>query len=139
MRYCRLPMGWRGAGNIFGERLTTALKDCPGKEHVRVVEDILVHTANPGQEHYKAVARVLAAASKHLVSLDADKVQFCLPNAKFASFIVSHDSYWVDLALTDDLRTFPRPTNRTELRSFLGLAQQLGYFTDEITRLTEPL
>jgi hypothetical protein len=132
-------MGWHGAGDIFGKRITTALKDCPGKENVRVVEDILVHTANPGREHYKAVARVLAAASKHSVPLKADKVQFCLPNAKFAGFIVSHGSYWVDPALTDDLRTFPRPTYRTELRSFLGLEQQLGYFRDKITRLNEPL
>ena len=38
-------------------------------------------------------------------------------------------------ALTD----FPTPTNITELRAFLGLANQLGNFTNELSGLTQPL
>eukprot|EP00094_Tigriopus_californicus_P013180 TCALIF_12746-PA protein Name:"Similar to Tf2-11 Transposon Tf2-11 polyprotein (Schizosaccharomyces pombe (strain 972 / ATCC 24843))" AED:0.29 eAED:0.29 QI:0/0/0/1/0.25/0.2/5/0/935 len=120
-------------------RPTAALAGVPSSTYVRVVEDILVHTANPGQEHYQAVAQILSAATMHNIALNSDKVQFCQPLVQFAGFLPSHGCYRVDPTLTEDLRTFPHPNNRTELRSFLGLAQQLGYFTDEITQLTAPL
>ena len=36
------------------------------------------------------------------------------------------------------INDFPKPTNITELRSFLGLANQLGNFTKELSSLTQP-
>ena len=37
------------------------------------------------------------------------------------------------------IRTFPRPTNLTEVRSFLGLANQLGYFVPDLTHVCRPI
>jgi hypothetical protein len=57
----------------------------------------------------------------------------------FGGFEVFEGGYRIDPALTADLREFPVPRDRRELRSFLGLAQQLGTFTEEVTHLVEPL
>ena len=139
MRYKRLPMGWHGAGDLYHERLTKALADVPAAIHARVVEDILVHTPTGGATHRAAVRQVLEACRRNQISINEAKVQYGQTRAKFAGFLLEAGTYQIDPDLATALREFPRPTTRTTLRSFLGLAQQVGYFTDEITTLTAPL
>ncbi len=139
MRYKRLPMGWHGAGDLYHERLTKALATVPRDIHARVVEDIVIHTPTGGAAHQDAVRRVLQACKEHQISINLEKVQYAQTAAKFAGFQLEGGQYRIDPDLSRALREFPRPTNRTTLRSFLGLAQQVGYFTNEITSITEPL
>ena len=139
MRYRRLPMGWHGAGDLYHERLTTALAEVPKGIHTRIVEDILIHTPEGGEAHQAAVRTVLQACQKHQISINVEKAQYGKTKVVFAGFLLEGGQYSIDPELSTALREFPRPTNRTELRSFLGLAQQVGYFTEEITHLTAPL
>ena len=102
------------------------------------MEDLLIFT-DTWADHVQAVERVLQAASEHDISFNPDKVQFGLRAVKFGGFVLTKGHYEIDPELTDDLRNFPAPTNRTQLRSFLGLAQQIGGFTADLARLVEPL
>ena len=126
-RYRRCPMGWHGSSDVFNERMAWAFKGVPNM--VRLVEDILVYS-NTWEEHLAHVTDI---------SFNTGKVQFCLGQVKFGGFLINQGQYCIDPALTDDLREFPVPLNRHQLKSFLGLAQQLGGFTPEITRLMELL
>ena len=45
----------------------------------------------------------------------------------------------MDPERTSALGQFPTPTTHTDLRSFLGLVNQFGDFSDEIAKLTQPL
>jgi transposase InsO family protein len=135
-RYRRMPMGWNASSDLFHGRMATALQGVPNV--LRVVEDMLVWSET-WQEHEEAVGKLFAACDAHGVSLNVDKIQFGLQEVHFGGFVVSQGKYKIDPALTDDLRQFPTPHNRRTLRSFLGLAQQLGNFTEEITALVEPL
>jgi RNase H-like domain found in reverse transcriptase len=87
----------------------------------------------------RAVAKVLHAFDRHDISVNLAKVQYCQQEVKFGGFLVQQGHYIIDPTLMDDLRRFPAPHNCTTLRSFLGLAQQFGNFTPELTKLTEPL
>ena len=58
---------------------------------------------------------------------------------QFAGFILSADGYRTDPAITDAIEQFPTPTNRTDLRSFFGLVNQLSACTDTIAPLLAPL
>ena len=104
----------------------------------RIVEDILV-ASETWEQHLEDVARVLQVATEHGVSFNAAKAQFGKTVVTFGGFVVTAGKFKIDEELTEALRQFPRPTNRTELRSFLGLVQQLSPFTDEVTELVEPL
>ena len=139
MRYKRLPMGWHGAGDLYHERLTKALSGIPPGTYARVVEDILVHTPEGGKTHQAAVRRVLQACKDNQISINTEKVQYGQRQVKFAGFVLSDGTYTIDPDLSAALRDFPRPVNRSTLRSFLGLAQQVSYFTEDITTLTAPL
>lgn len=56
-----------------------------------------------------------------------------------AGFILSAKGYRVDDAITEAISRFPTPTNRSDLRSFLGLVNQLSASTPAIAALLTPL
>ena len=57
----------------------------------------------------------------------------------FAGFRLSQEGYQVDKSITDAISQFPKPTNRTELHSFFGLANQLSSSVNTIATLLTPL
>jgi hypothetical protein len=135
-RYRRMPMGWHGSSDIFNERMDAIFRRAP-RTH-RIVEDLLV-ASDTWEQHLGDVAEILRLATQHNVSINTTKIQFGRRVVKFGGFKVQGGHYRIDEDLTADLRDFPRPTTRTELRSFLGLVQQLGNFTPEITEMVAPL
>ena len=48
------------------------------------------------------------------------------------------DGYRVDTTITDGITQFPTPSNRTDLRAFFGLANQLAASTDSVATLLGP-
>jgi hypothetical protein len=135
-RYRRMPMGWHGSSDVFNARMEETFGKLP-RVH-RIVEDLLV-ASRSWEEHLEDVARVLQVATERNVSLNSQKVQFGQGRVKFGGFLVQQGHFRIDEDLVADLANFPVPKTRTQLRSFLGLAQQLSIFTDEVTKLVEPL
>ena len=136
-RYCRLPMGAAVSDAIFTEKWETIIR--PHANYcTSVVEDVLIWGESP-RECSERTQAVLASMSKHDASVNDKKTQFCKREVLFSGMLISQGQYRIDPNLTKDLREFPAPTNVKELKSFLGLAQQLGTYTDDLTTLTEPL
>lgn len=52
---------------------------------------------------------------------------------------MSGDGYQIDQSITDAISKFPKPNNRTDLRSFVGLVNQLSASTDSVATLQAPL
>ena len=62
----------------------------------------------------------------------AESVDFC-------GYQVSEDGWVVDDAKVLAIADFPIPANRTDLRSFMGLVNQVSEFTPKLAELTAPL
>lgn len=58
---------------------------------------------------------------------------------KFAGFVVSPEGVKPDPGKVEAISEFPVPQDITELRSFLGLVQQLGSFIPDLSNTKEPL
>jgi hypothetical protein len=129
-------MGWNASSDVFNERMAAVTKGLPNTRHI--VEDILVFSVTV-QEHMRDVEELFKACHEHGVSLNTKKIQLLQTSVKFGGCVLSHGRYCIDPDLTADLWNFPPPTNRTALHSFMGLAQQLGNFTDAIACLLDPL
>ena len=56
-----------------------------------------------------------------------------------AGFVLSADGYQVDGSITDAISNFPTPATRLELRSFVGLLNQLSASTPIVATLLNPL
>jgi hypothetical protein len=81
----------------------------------------------------------LSTCREHGITLGREKLKFAVNRAEFAGCIVSDQGISADPNKVKAIADFPRPTNIRELRSFLGLVNQLGEFSAEIASKTGPL
>ena len=89
--------------------------------------------------HARDVWNLLATCREHRITLNASKMQLFVKKAQFAGFILSDEGVAVDPSKVEAISKFPRPTNITQLRSFMGMVAQLGDFSSEISAKANPL
>jgi hypothetical protein len=77
-------MGWSGSSDVFNKKMTDSLKGLPV---FRIVEDIMI-ASETEEQHVIDVGKVLTACQDAKISLNTEKVQFCLPKVKFGGFLV---------------------------------------------------
>ena len=82
---------------------------------------------------------LLKRCDDYNITLNPAKCQFAEEKVDFCGFTVSSDGYTVDDKKLRVVKDFPQPSNITDLRSFLGLVNQLGSFSTEIATAAEPL
>jgi hypothetical protein len=83
------------------------------------------------------VRSVLERCKQHGITLSRDKMQMG-SEVRFAGHVISPKGSSPSQRRSA-LKNFPAPTDQTGLRSFLGLAVQLGGFVPDLAHLTEPL
>ena len=70
--------------------------------------------------------------------MNLDKCKFFQTKTTFAGFLLSADGYQVDPTITEAISRYPAPTSHTELRSFIGLVNQLSSSTNTVATLLAP-
>lgn len=131
-RYTVAPMGLCSSGDEFCIRTDRAMAGLPWL--MKIVDDLLVQapTMKIALERYELV---LKRCRDHGIKLSLEKMEMGT-KIKFAGFIVSKDGISADPAKLQAIREFPIPKSVTELRSFLGLANQLGSFLPDLAHST---
>ena len=135
-QYQRLPFGIIHAGDDYGRRVADVFDDIPNSR--RVVEDVIVYSKNY-DDHVQLVRHLFSRANEHSVAINYRKVQFALSLVKFGGFILDSEGFRPDPELVCAISEFPLPKNVTDLRSFFGLCQQIGHFSDRISTALIPL
>jgi len=133
-RYCSIPMGYAPAGDIFTDRIGRVVDKFVT---ARATEDCLIH-AYSRTECLQKIEEFLKACDEGDITLNIKKFQFG-EEVVFAGFLLNSEGYRINPALTDALRRFPQPVSQTDVRSFMGLANQICNFSDEISKLLIPL
>ena len=135
-KFLRSPMGLVSTGDEFCRRGDVALSDI---DHLqKVVDDIIVED-DTFPEHVSRVRTVLNRCREHAITLNAKKFQFAAEQLQYVGFLVACHGIVADPAKVQAIQDFPAPTNRQELRSFMGLANQLADFADEFSSAADPL
>ena len=134
--YCRGPMGFSATGDAYCLRGDLALQ---GLQHcAKVVDDILLFDSTL-QDHYVRVHELLQRCRSHGITLNREKFTVAAPSVSYCGYIISSDGIALDPDRVAALKDFPTPANLTDLRSFLGLVNQLAEFTPEIAETAQPL
>jgi hypothetical protein len=135
-QYTRLPMGINHAGDSFGSRYYQVFGDLP---IAGCVEDMCVYAATY-PEMLALSRQIIERADKHNVSFNAKKTvgAFAVEEGDFAGYRLNSKGYSPSPELTRAIREFPRPADKTDLRSFNGLCQQVGLFSDKIAEALAP-
>ena len=135
-KYLRAPMGLRSAGDEYDRRGDLAFSGITNLGKIR--DDTLLWDST-FSAHVDRVRRVLLRCREHGITLNKLKFNFAQAQTSFCGFDISTNGISADPSKLRAIVEFPTPTNITELRSFLGLVNQLGEFTAEIASRAEDL
>ena len=75
---------------------------------------------------------------KHNLTLAKSKIEIG-NEINFAGYIIGENGVKPDPRRVQAITDFKRPIDVTQVRSFLGLANQLGFFVPDLAQVTTPL
>ena len=101
---------------------------------LKIVDDMAIQGKDL-QTVFFRLRRVLDACRVAGIKLSLDKLKVGR-SIKFAGFVIGSDGIHPDPAKLASLKHFPTPKTITELKSFLGLANQLGHFLPDLAQST---
>ena len=133
--YMRAPQGTNCSGDFWCRVSDEALAGLPGV--VKLIDDIAIYGSNY-EELFARVEAVLQRCQEHGITLSRKKLEVG-PSITFAGFDLSARGVTPTASRTSAIADFPRPRTVRDVRSFLGLGQQLAHFVPDWTVASEPL
>ena len=135
-RYKRLFFGLNSAAEIFHNTLREILSDIEGA--INSSDDILIHGRTKA-EHDHRLEKVRKRLKEMNITVNQDKQQIGQDSVHFHGVILSNQGLQIDPEKVTTIRKFERPSNATEVRSFLGMTNYCSRFIRGHAELTEPL
>ena len=135
-RYNRLPFGINSAPGIFQRVMEGLLQGMDGV--ILYIDDILV-TGKTRTEHIKTLDEVLARLGKAGLHLNKNKCVFLAPSVSYLGFCIDSQGLHPLPEKVRAIQDAPKPSNVTELKSFLGLVQYYSKFLPNLSIVLAPL
>ena len=129
-RYLRNPMGLNISGDEWNEYSDKAVEGIEGVD--KIVDDILIQGATE-QEVMEKTRQVLDRCRELGITISRKKLTVG-QEVDFAGFAISANGIMPDLKHIKAIRDFPTPKNVKDVRSFLGLANQLANFIPDLAQ-----
>ncbi len=124
-RYKTTPQGYKVSGDAYTHRfdkITVNVKDC-----ARVIDDSILYKRTI-KEMFVHVTEYLTLCGKNGILQNKDKFTFCKQTVDWAGCRIGPASVHPLPSHTESIRSFPTPKNRTDVRSFLALVNQVSPF-----------
>ena len=135
--FCVVPFGIKFASGLCNRVISNMLNDCQGYV-TSFVDDLMVYSDSL-EEHLVHVKLVLEKLRNAGVTLNRKKCKFAYQEVKFLGVIVGNGSVYPDPDKVKAIREFSRPTNKKQLRSFLGLLSFYRKFVPNLSKFIVPL
>ena len=119
-----LPFGLTNAPAYFMDLMNRVFHAYLDKFMVVFIDDILVYSKTK-EDHIEHLRTVLSTLANHKLYAKLKKCDFWMEKVQFLGHVISAEGISVDPAKITTVVGWPRPTNITEVRSFLGMA---GYY-----------
>ena len=134
-RYTRLMFGISSAPEVYQHIIRQVLSGCEGAQNI--ADDIIVHGSSV-EEHNKRLRKVLDTLKEKGLTVN-DKSKFNLTKVSFYGYVFSQHGIGIEEEKTRAVKEARKPTNASEVRSFLGLVNYSGRFIPQLATLSEPL
>ncbi len=105
---------------------------------VCMMDDIVVF-GSTREEHDTRLQKVLSKIKGSGLTLNSKKCKFRETQLEFLGHIISAHGVKMDSNKVKAILEMPEPQDVSSLRRFMGMVNQLGKFTKNLTDLTEPL
>lgn len=131
-----MPFSISSAPELFQRQISKVLEDLPGA--VCLMDDVLIFGADEA-EHKARLTAMMERLSSAGVTLNSEKCQFHQTSIKFLGHIIDERGIQADPKKTVAILKMDAPSNVTDLRRFMGMANQLGKFSPRLAELSQPL
>ena len=137
-RYCfnKLPFGISSVPELFQRRMNQILEGLEGV--LCLIDGVLIFGSDKAQ-HDASLTAVLKRIEAAGVTLNPEKCEFAKSQVKFLGHVIDQEGIRADPDKTSAILQMAAPSNVTELRQFLGMVNQLGKFSSQMSELTQPL
>lgn len=119
-----MPFGLCNAPSTFQKLMDTILKDIKWKYCMVYLDDILIFSKS-WEEHLEQLRVILQRLLSAGISLKLSKCEFGNTSIQYLGHVIKKASISPDPENVRAITEFPRPTNLTALKSYLGM---LGYY-----------
>ena len=135
-RYKRLSFGINTESEIFQNEIQKLLVDIPGA--VNISDDVIIYSKT-NEEHDQILELVLERFRERNLTLNKDKCLFHQESIKFFGYILTSKGIQVDDCKVRTIIEAKKPSNQTEVKSFLRLASYCSRFINNFATITKPL
>lgn len=136
--YLAMPFGLTNAPASFQHMINTILREFIDKFVVVYLDDILIYSKTL-EEHKQHVASVLSKLQEANLLVSPEKSEFHQRKVTFVGYVISPGEIRMEDSKIAAVRDWPTPTNATEVRSFLGLANYYRMFIPQFGKIGTPL
>uniref|UniRef100_A0A674P5X9 Gypsy retrotransposon integrase-like protein 1 n=1 Tax=Takifugu rubripes TaxID=31033 RepID=A0A674P5X9_TAKRU len=138
VEYLVMPFGLSNAPAVFQELVNDVLRDMINVFVVVYLDDILIFSRTM-EEHHQHVRLVLQRLLENRLFIKAEKCVFHSASVGYLGYIVEEGRVRADPAKIQAVVEWPRPTDRTQLRRFLGFAGFIRRFIKGFSQVAAPL
>lgn len=136
MRFKRLPFGLSVAPELFQKIMEKVFLNCKGV--IVYLDDILVFGAGENELEQR-VAKVMDVVSKNNLTLNMEKSEFNKKSIDFLGLTLDGTGILPMQAKLSAIKSFKRPKDISELRSFLGMITFISPFIKNFSEKTKEL
>ncbi len=137
-QFQRMPQGICGAPSTFQRVMEKMVGDMNLLEILVYLDDLIVF-GRTLEEHEERLLKVLDRLQSEGLKLSVDKCTFCQTSVSYVGHIVSQEGVSTDPSKIEAVKSWPRPQNVSELRSFLGFCGYYRRFVKDYSEVSYPL
>lgn len=132
----RLMYGVASAPGIWQRKIEQILQDIEG---VSVFFDDIKITAPTDALHLQRLEAVLKRLSDHNTRVNLNKCEFLADNIEYCGYLIDQDGIHKMKAKVEAIQQMRQPSNREEVRAFVGLINYYGRFLRNLSDTLHPI
>ena len=136
--FCVMPFGLCNGPSTFQRLMESVLMGLSRSRCMVYLDDVMVIGRN-FTEHLENLWEVFGRFRQANLKLKPEKCFLASSEVLYLGYVVSREGISADIQKVEAVRSFPRPTNLTSLRSFLGLASYYRRFIPNFSTVASPL
>ncbi|GJS74106.1 putative reverse transcriptase domain-containing protein [Tanacetum coccineum] len=118
-----MTFGLTNAPAVFMDLMNRVCKPYLDKFVIMFIDDILIYSHNE-KEHEEHLKTILELLKKEELYAKFSKCEFWINTVKFLGHVIDSSGIHVDPAKVEAVKNWSSPTTPSEIRQFLGLAEQ---------------
>ena len=131
-------MGHRNSAQSLCRMLSKVLKGLLWRNLFSYLDDLLL-VSQTADEHLELLETVLQRFRQHRLKLNAEKSEFAVKEIPFLGYKISEKGLSLDPTKLHALENYKKPTNKKELKQYLGFANFLKRAVKSFTLIAGPL